>query len=264
MKKRILYSILIICMILSMSLIFTACDNVNGGGDAIKPPQIASNSDGFIYEDIVNSTIQSAVCIQAGSESFGSFSSMYSGSGFFISSNGYIVTNYHVVEKSTAFRVSMLNSKGEMVQYKAKLLPKIDSAVDIAVLKISDANGETFQGLQFADAEAINYGTPCVMMGNPKGLGLIVSMAMISNPDILIRDGIKVNRYAAVDAPINPGNSGGPLINRDGKVIGVVTSRYYDNGLSNQNVIFNIGFAQRSDDVVKYLKRYKELTPLFV
>lgn len=267
MNKRMFKLLTIVFIMLAVMGVFVACNPITPGESSIKPPSDMSTDSGFIYEDMTNMTIRAAVCISAGTTSLGGvFSPSKSGSGVLISTNGYIVTNEHVVNGLSVFRVRVLNAEGMTIEYKAIKLDKIDSSVDLAVLKITTRASdnrpitEPFHALQFEDSANVAFGTPCLMLGNPKGLGLMVSRGMVSNPDINITDNGRVIRYMSVDAPVNPGNSGGAVVNRNGKIIGIVTARYE----GKDKDTYLVGFAQRAEQVAAYLNRYHELKELFV
>ncbi len=136
------------------------------------------------------------------------------GSGFFIRENGYILTNHHVVRNQDSFWIT--THEGE--EYPAKVVG-IDPPTDLALLKI-DTNRK-FPVLEFADAESVKIGHWAIAIGAPFSLSRTVTIGIVSNTR---RNGVGMNlheSYVQTDASINPGNSGGPLLNIQGKVIGV-------------------------------------------
>lgn len=136
------------------------------------------------------------------------------GSGFFIREDGYILTNHHVVRNQDSFWIT--THEGE--EYPAKVVG-IDPPTDLALLKI-DAKRK-FPVLEFADAESVRIGHWAIAIGAPFSLSRTVTIGIVSNTR---RNGVGMNlheSYVQTDASINPGNSGGPLLNIQGKVIGV-------------------------------------------
>ena len=141
-----------------------------------------------------------------------------SGSGVLISSDGYIITNGHVVDGARRLRVRLNrpgpNAGGHLVS--AKLIG-IDRQTDLAVIKI-DLTGLPF--LAFADSDSLDQGQIVLAFGSPLGLQNSVSMGVVSSVDRqLTPDDPLV--YIQTDAAINPGNSGGPLVDTSGKIVGI-------------------------------------------
>jgi len=155
-----------------------------------------------------------------------------SGSGIIISSDGYIVTNNHVIENAKSIAVTL--NTGE--EYSATLVGT-DAKTDLAVLKIS-ANDLTVASL--GDSSVCNAGELAVAIGNPLGQELAgtVTVGVISavNRSIQADDGTNMV-LLQTDAAINPGNSGGALVNGYGEVIGINTMKFSGNGVE------GIGFA---------------------
>jgi serine protease Do len=151
------------------------------------------------------------------------------GSGFFISKDGYIVTNYHVVQNSKAVTVTMDNGK----VLDAKVVGT-DPKTDLALLKADHPDDYSY--VTFAKG-APRIGDWVVAIGNPYGLGGTVTAGIISAEGRDIGDG-PYDRFLQIDAPINKGNSGGPTFNEEGQVVGVNTAIYSPSGGS-----VGIGFA---------------------
>ena len=139
------------------------------------------------------------------------------GSGvIFDSKRGMIITNAHVVEKSEYIFVSLRDGR----RLQAKLIGS-DEGFDIAVLQIK---ADDLASLDFADSNLVNVGDFVAAIGSPFGLNGTVTSGVVSS---LRRSDPKIEGYQSfiqTDAPINPGNSGGPLINSEGKVIGINTA----------------------------------------
>lgn len=144
-----------------------------------------------------------------------------SGSGFVISGDGYIVTNHHVIEGTTEIKVTMLDGK----VYDAKLVGSY-SAFDVAVLKV-DAKNLPFAVLGSSDD--LRPGEWVVAIGNPHGFDHTVTVGIVSALDRSLSnvegaEDISQAELIQTDAAINSGNSGGPLINMDGRVVGINTA----------------------------------------
>ncbi|MFP5222895.1 MAG: DegQ family serine endoprotease [Acidobacteriota bacterium] len=139
------------------------------------------------------------------------------GSGFLISSDGYILTNNHVVEK--ADKVSVKLQKGEKT-IQAKVIGT-DPETDLALIKID--NGSSLPYLKLGDSSKIRVGEWVMAIGNPFGLSHTVTQGIISAKGRIIGAG-PYDDFIQTDASINPGNSGGPLLNLEGEVIGINTA----------------------------------------
>ena len=138
------------------------------------------------------------------------------GSGFIISKDGYILTNNHVIEKATEIRVRLLNKE----EFKAKVIGR-DPKTDIALIKIK-AN-HSLSAATLGDSDALRVGDWVIAIGNPFGLGHTVTVGIISAKERIIGAG-PYDNFLQTDAAINPGNSGGPLVNLEGKVVGINTA----------------------------------------
>jgi len=155
------------------------------------------------------------------------------GSGFFISEDGYIVTNNHVVNDGTAFTV-VTNDGTEL---DAKLVGK-DTRTDLAVLKVEEKDKRKFTYVSFADDSQIRVGDWVVAVGNPFGLGGTVTAGIISARGRDIGSG-PYDDYLQVDAAVNRGNSGGPTFNLNGQVVGINTAIFSPSG-GNVGIAFAI------------------------
>lgn len=159
-----------------------------------------------------------------------------SGSGFVFSNDGYILTNFHVVEDSDSITVSMYDGSS----YPAKLIG-YDESNDVAVLKIEASN---LVPVVLGNSDNINVGDSVVAIGNPLGeLTFSLTSGAISAKDreITMSNGISM-RLLQTDCAINSGNSGGALFNLYGEVIGITNAKYSSNSASEAS-IDNIGFA---------------------
>ena len=173
-----------------------------------------------------------------------------SGSGFVISEDGYILTNYHVVADYKTLTVVMYNGDS----YDATLVG-YDSYNDVALLKV-DAAG--LPCVTIGNSDAANVGEQVVAIGNPLGeLTSTLTAGYISAKDRQVNtDGTIINMLQT-DAAINSGNSGGPLFNMKGDVIGI-TSAKYSGSSSSGATIEGIGFAIPINDVMDMIEDLKE------
>ncbi|OCP00427.1 MULTISPECIES: Do family serine endopeptidase [unclassified Ensifer] len=167
------------------------------------------------------------------------------GSGFFISEDGYLVTNNHVVSDGSAFTV-ILNDGTEL---DAKLIGK-DSRTDLAVLKVDDKRKFTY--VAWADDAKVRVGDWVVAVGNPFGLGGTVTSGIISARGRDIGSG-PYDDYLQVDAAVNRGNSGGPTFNLSGEVVGINTAIFSPSG-GNVGIAFAIPAAVAKDVVADLIK----------
>ena len=167
-----------------------------------------------------------------------------SGTGFFITEDGYILTNHHVISDASSVKVTLYNGE----TYDAKVIGS-DEDYDIAVLKI-DVTGAT--PVVLGDSSKVAIGESVAAVGNPLGeLTFSMSEGIVSCVNRAINvDGTPFNMIQ-VDCSINPGNSGGPLFNSYGEVVGIVSAKY--SSYSNTTVE-GIGFAIPINDVVSLVK----------
>lgn len=171
------------------------------------------------------------------------------GSGFFISAEGLIVTNYHVIKDASIITVSLHDGS----VYEAQLVGS-DDENDIAVIKITPTAGADISTLAFGDSDSLLVGQKVIAIGNPFGYDRTMVTGIISGLSRPIRDesGKVLLGMVQTSAPINPGNSGGPLLNTKGQVIGLNTSIYSTSGTSqgmNFAVASNTAAASVSDIV---------------
>ncbi|MEP1667121.1 MAG: Do family serine endopeptidase [Rhizobiaceae bacterium] len=164
------------------------------------------------------------------------------GSGFFVSDDGYIVTNHHVVKGGSDFTVVLTN--GDEIDAK---LVGTDAKTDLAVLKVEADRKFTY--VQFSQKQS-RVGEWVVAVGNPFGLGGTVTAGIVSARGRDIGSG-PYDDFIQIDAAVNKGNSGGPAFNLNGEVIGVNTAIFSPSG-GNVGIAFAIS-AKTSEEVVKDL-----------
>ena len=153
------------------------------------------------FSSIIDSSVKGVVTITTNKAA---------GTGFFFASNGYILTNQHILEDADDISVIAYDKK----TFAAQLIGE-DSKVDLAVLKIS----ADYPELDFADSDSLQVGRKVIAIGNPLGLSFTVTEGIISALHRIGPNGL--NQYIQTDVSLNPGNSGGPLIDTSGKVVGI-------------------------------------------
>ena len=147
------------------------------------------------------------------------------GSGFFINEQGYLITNYHVVEKETKIEVTVFKKAKDGFNkkvFKGIRIEAINPFVDLALLKVEDLGDMQVKFAYLGDVDEIELGEGVFAIGNPLGLERTVTNGVISTTNRAFEGLI----YLQTDAAINPGNSGGPLFNLAGEVIGVTNMGY--------------------------------------
>jgi serine protease Do len=188
------------------------------------------------------------------------------GSGFFVDPSGVIVTNFHVVDGAESAVVHLQDGR----KFNSKNI-RSDRRTDLAVILL-DANDERFPTLEFGDSDVMESGDRVLAVGAPFGLAGSVTSGIVSAKG---RNGLHMNMYEdflQTDAAINPGNSGGPLVNLEGKVVGInaaIKSKsggFQGVGLAvASNLAKNVVHALRTDGTVKrgYLGiQVRELPPI--
>ena len=196
-----------------------------------------------VYAANVNSVV--SINVSTTTNVFGrTTESAASGSGFFITKDGYILTNYHVIDGATSVKVTTYDG----TDYDAVIVGG-DEDYDIAVIKVE---GTDFQPVVLGDSSSLQIGEAVAAVGNPLGeLTFSMSQGIVSCVDRAINvDGTPFNMIQ-VDCSINPGNSGGPLFNSYGEVVGIVSAKY--SSYSNTTVE-GIGFAIPINDVVSMVE----------
>jgi len=166
---------------------------------------------------------------------FGVAQSEVSGSGFVVSEDGYIVTNDHVV--ADASNITVVLSNGE--EFPASL-KGADPLNDVAVIKITPKPGQKMNPVEIGDSDNVSEGEFVVAIGSPFRLQNTITLGIVSalNRTLSSEGGFVIEKVIQTDAAVNPGNSGGPLINLEGKVIGINTAIISQSGGSE-----GIGFS---------------------
>jgi S1-C subfamily serine protease len=225
---------------------------VTGGAGLANPTQDALSPREIYKRDAPGVVFITANVTQAPSPFAPAQEGQSTGSGFVIGKGGSIVTNAHVVEGATRVTVSF----GDKRTAQARVAGR-DPSSDLALLLVDPA-GLELEPLELGSSEGVQVGDPTVAIGNPFGLDRTLTTGVVSALQRSIpslQPGYSINNVIQTDAAINPGNSGGPLIDAQGKVIGV-NSQIETGGSGGGNV--GIGFAVPIDtakEVIPQLRR---------
>lgn len=205
-------------------------------------------TDEDINVTVYKSTISSVVAITttSTSRSYFNFNAVKgTGSGVIINKDGYILTNYHVINGAKKVEVALSDKSS----WTATVIGG-DRDKDVAVIKIN-APGANFTVASLGNSDNINVGQKVLAIGSPFGLDGTLTTGIISslNRTLPAEDGTVLKDIIQTDAAINPGNSGGPLLNATGEVIGVNTAIFSPNGAN-----VGIGFAVPINKIKEVLK----------
>ena len=204
-------------------------------GSLSKELDLLKASAGEDFSGIIEFAVESVVTIRTNSGQ---------GTGFIINENGYIVTNAHVLSDSSGNLASGIRAITSDGNARTADFVGYDGELDIAVLKISG----TWDALEFDDSNDVSVGEKVIAIGNPLGLQFSVSQGIVSAIHRTGSNGLVA--YIQTDAALNPGNSGGPLINTEGKVIGI--NNFKIGGGE------NLGFALESNYIVKTVNKISQ------
>ena len=163
------------------------------------------------------------------------YTSSGSGSGSIIDKRGYVVTNVHVIENASVITISLSDGSS----YEGKIVGQ-DKESDIAVLKFEVPQNVVLKTISFGDATNLKVGQKVIAIGNPFGLERTMTTGIISGLGRPIQESqnVIIRNMIQTDAAINPGNSGGPLLDSQGRMIGINTIIYSKSGSSS-----GVGFA---------------------
>lgn len=178
-----------------------------------------------------------------------SFKQQGQGSGSIINDEGYILTNNHVVGDSDKITVVLNDGR----EFEATVIGT-DPDSDIAVIKI---DGEDLPSLPMGDSDKIRIAETVIAIGNPFGLSNTVTMGIISAKGRSNIGIVDYENFIQTDAAINPGNSGGPLIDLEGKIVGVNTAIFSRNGGGNQGIGFAVPINMASRIMTQLIEKGK-------
>lgn len=204
-------------------------------------------TDAELYAANVNSVVSINITATSDPNFFGQTTQTAgAGSGFILTPDGYIVTNYHVVGDADTVKVTLYNGDSYDAQYIGG-----DEDYDIAVIKIEATD---LPNVTLGNSDSLNVGDHVLAIGNPLGeLTFSMSEGIASSVNRAIDvDGTPFNMIQ-VTAAINPGNSGGPLFNEYGEVVGIVSAKYSSYGSSGESVE-GLGFAIPINDVISMIQ----------
>ncbi|MBN2455047.1 MAG: trypsin-like peptidase domain-containing protein [Sedimentisphaerales bacterium] len=201
---------------------------------------------GELYYTVEQEKTTIEACVEAVAEAVVKVSSPAGmGSGFFLNQEGYLITNYHVIEKETKIEVTVFRKVKdgfEKKKFKKVKIEAINPFVDLALLKVEDLGELEVRFVPLGDVEQIKVGEEVFAVGNPLGLERTVTNGVISTKNRAFEGLV----YIQTNADINPGNSGGPLFNLAGEVIGVTNMGYIFFG--------GLGFAIPADYVRHFVE----------
>ena len=213
-------------------------------------PVKVSQADGLTpmsLSEIYASYVDSCVCVTVQTvvqQGYYQYEASGAGSGFIISEDGYIVTNYHVIDGARAIKVTFNNGE----TYDAKLVGG-EELNDVAVLKVDGV--KNLKPVVLGDSDDLVVGETVCTIGNALGsLSFSQTSGGVSATDraVTMSDGTVINMIQT-DCTINSGNSGGPLFNSHGEVIGIVSAKYSSGSNSSSASVEGLGFAIPMDDV---------------
>ncbi len=252
--------VLIAVLILAAAGVFSSSDKTTVVQSPISQSAVADSKarSGLtvhqIYEkDAPGVAFVSAEVVQRTQSPFGLFPQSQrgtaTGSGFVIDDNGDILTNAHVVEGATKVTVNLGDKS-----YDAKILGR-DTSSDVALLKVN-ADKSALHPLELGNSSDVQVGDPVVAIGNPFGLDRTVTSGIVSalQRKIQAPNGFSIEHVIQTDAAINPGNSGGPLIDSQGRVIGI--NSQIETAGGNGNI--GIGFAIPINNAKKIADQLKK------
>ena len=170
------------------------------------------------------------------------------GSGFIINEEGYLITNFHVIENETQLSVEVYHQRSRQLErksYKQVRIIAMNKFADLALLKIEDKDARAFAWVLLGDSDNLSVGERVFAVGSPLGLERTVTEGIISTKTSELQGDL----YLQTTAQINPGNSGGPLFNLRGEVVGVTNMKI--------NFVEGLGFAIPVENV-KYFLNHRD------
>ncbi len=224
-------------------------------------PPTYGDGEGFspakIYDELADGVVMVLSTFEASPDSFWqSQSSQGLGTGFVTSTDGYVLTNAHVVSQNgvSADKVTVVFRSEGTEQKVAGSLVGVDNDSDVALIKV-DPEGLDLTALPLGDSDTVTVGEPVIAIGNPLGYGFSVTSGIVSATGRSLRSpsGAVIPDGIQTDAAINQGNSGGPLINAQGKVIGI-NEQIATQGGGNEG----LGFAVPINTAIRVMEQLKQ------
>src|SRR5436190_5306390 len=253
-------------LVLVVGSILLATGVIDNGGDtkvvhetiAAAPGKSASDTGGRSVADIYKAEGRGVVQVRAtgvsGDSIFGipQQGETATGSGFFVDDKGTIVTNAHVVEGAKNVSIKLTDT-GDTIPAQVK---GRDTSSDLAVLKIDPSKVKNLRVLPLGSSKQVAVGDPVVAIGNPFGFQRTVTTGIVSAKQRQIEapNGFPIRNVLQTDASINPGNSGGPLLDANGRVVGITSQIATGGGQGS----VGIGFAVPIDLAKSLLPKLKQ------
>lgn len=199
-----------------------------------EPKEVTALSTGEVAEQ----TSPAVVLIRAAGKA-----TVQYGTGFFIRSDGYLLTNYHVVENAKTIQITLY--PGDVK--KTATLAGYDKQLDLALLYVKGAD---FQTVKIGNSNSVAVGDKAIVIGNPSGekCAWTVTEGIVSAKRVFRQETGEESKMIQTDAAVNHGNSGGPLLNDRGEVIGVISKKVLD---SDGNTLEGIGLAIPINDAME-------------
>ena len=227
------------------------------GLNNVTPSASAALFDEQLVQGIYEQASPAVVDINVDRKLEDSFNRLGFGSGFLVDSKGHIVTNNHVIQGADRIRISFMDGSSA----EAETLGT-NPANDLALLKVSAEAVKNIKPLTLGDSGDAKPGQLAIAIGSPFGLGGSITVGVISGVDRTLNSDLSrpISGVLQTDALINPGNSGGPLLDRQGKVVGINTAIQVSlNDFNPRNLgRGSIGFAVPANTLVNLLPRLKE------
>jgi S1-C subfamily serine protease len=246
-------------ILISTDVIDTGDDSTVVQRQAPMTQQASDSNGGRTVRDIYASEGRGVAFISAqgvSSESSSPFGSPQqgtaTGSGFVVDKDGTILTNAHVVEGADSVTVSFEDG-GKEIPAEVK---GVDTSTDLAALKIDPSELENLEVVPLGDSSKAQVGDPVVAIGNPFGYSRTVTTGIVSGlqREIVAPNGFQIDNVIQTDASINPGNSGGPLLDANGRVIGINSQIATGGGQGS----VGIGFAVPVNTAKRLLPQLRE------
>ncbi len=229
----------------------------------LKRVEIVQNSESAVTsvaEKVGPSVVGIRTTYRNTNDLFGSQSEGGEGSGIIISSDGYILTNHHVIENAVNDKTRSVQSGAKIEVFLPNKIDKpytatvkgYDSKTDLAVLKIDEKN---LPAIEYGDSDSLKIGEPAIAIGNPGGLEYMgsVTQGVVSGLNRTVQlDNGKTIKLIQTDAAINPGNSGGALVNLKGQLIGVNSIKMVATGFEGLGFAIPVNDAKTiADELIK-------------
>jgi len=173
------------------------------------------------------------------------------GSGFFLNEDGYLITNFHVIEGETQISIEVYHEQNGQLErkvYKQIRIVAMNKFQDLALLKVEDKDASKFSWVPLGESDSLAVGERVFAIGSPLGLERTVTEGIVSTKTRQFQGEL----YIQTTAQINPGNSGGPLFNLKGEVTGVTNMKVFGEGLGFAIPVENVRYFLRHRDAYAY------------